>query len=127
MGRVHAEDRPVMVNRLERAIRERVPYEAEFRIVRLDGTIRWVRDRGGVFCGEDGEPAYMTGAVMDVTELRLIEQSREDYLRIISHELRQPLTVIMAQAQLMEKVAEDPKRVRTSTRAIATTAWRITP
>ncbi len=62
---------------------------------------------------------------MDVTDLRLIEQAREDYLRIISHELRQPLSVIMTQAQLAERLADWPERVRKGARAIATTAWRM--
>lgn len=92
LGRVHQWDRSGMMEELQRAIQERGTYETEFRILRTDGTVRWIRDRGRVLCGDDGKPAFLTGAAMDVTELRRIEKSREDYLRIISHELRQPLT-----------------------------------
>ncbi|MGE5598151.1 MAG: PAS domain S-box protein [Bacteroidota bacterium] len=61
----------------------------------------------------------------DVTELRNLEQSRLEYLRLISHELRQPLTVIMAQAQLVDRVANRPERVRQGIKAVTTTAWRM--
>ncbi|MGE5549698.1 MAG: ATP-binding protein [Bacteroidota bacterium] len=125
LGRVHQWDRSGMMEELQRAIQERGTYETEFRILRTDGTVRWIRDRGRVLCGDDGKPAFLTGAAMDVTELRRIEKSREDYLRIISHELRQPLTVIMTQAQLAERLAPDAARVRKSARAIAATAWRM--
>ena len=39
----------------------------------------------------------------DVTALRLLEQTKEDYLALISHDLRAPLTAVQAEAQLLER------------------------
>lgn len=80
---------------------------------------------GSTVSDGDGQTVLAIVTWHDVTELRRLEQCQVEYLRIISHELRQPLTVITAQAQLAERVADKPERVRKSTRAIATTAWRM--
>lgn len=61
----------------------------------------------------------------DLGDLRHLEEAQGDYLRIISHDLRQPLTVIAAQAQLVERAAERPERVRRGAQAIYATVWRM--
>jgi len=71
---VHPDDRERARFAVERAIRERTEYSEELRIVRPDGTIRWIRDRGRVVIGRDGKPALFTGAVMDITEQRRAEE-----------------------------------------------------
>ncbi|MGQ9779984.1 MAG: ATP-binding protein [Bacillota bacterium] len=58
-------------------------------------------------------------------DLRQLQEAQGDYLRIISHDLRQPLTVIAAQAQLIERAAERPDRVRRGAQAIYATVWRM--
>jgi PAS domain S-box-containing protein len=76
MQRIVPEDRSSVMTALQRALREQSDYEAEFRIVRPDGTIRWLRDRGKVICSVDGSPLYMTGAVMDVTAHKQAEAAQ---------------------------------------------------
>ncbi|NLG85356.1 MAG: HAMP domain-containing histidine kinase, partial [Firmicutes bacterium] len=60
-----------------------------------------------------------------LSDLRQLQEVQGDYLRIISHDLRQPLTVIAAQAQLIERTAERPDRVRRGAQAIYATVWRM--
>ncbi|MGB2706081.1 MAG: PAS domain-containing protein [Candidatus Omnitrophota bacterium] len=70
---VHHEDRAMANEEIQRAVRKHSTYLAEFRIVRPDGTIRWLRDRGKVFYDREKQPSYMTGAVVDITERKKIE------------------------------------------------------
>jgi two-component system, OmpR family, sensor histidine kinase VicK len=42
----------------------------------------------------------------DVTELRQLEQTKEDYVRAVSHDLRNPLTAILGHAQLLKRSLE---------------------
>ncbi|MCL5109259.1 MAG: PAS domain-containing protein [Chloroflexi bacterium] len=62
--------------------------------------------------------AYGALVVMwDVTELQLLQEAREDFVRAISHDLRQPLTVIGGNAQMLQqhlrgKADEDPRVAR---------------
>ncbi|MGP1384684.1 MAG: GAF domain-containing protein [Thainema sp.] len=41
--------------------------EAIYRIIRPDGTIRWLRDRGYLICDVDGNPLRRDGVVQDIT------------------------------------------------------------
>jgi diguanylate cyclase len=45
-------------------------FESEFRIIRPDGAVRWVRARGFPVLGPDGEVVRVAGAAEDITERR---------------------------------------------------------
>lgn len=56
-------------------------YEIEFRIVRPDGQIRWVRSRAYPIRNERGEVYRVAGITEDITEHKLAEQEREKLLQ----------------------------------------------
>jgi PAS domain S-box-containing protein len=47
----------------------------EYRIVRPDGTVRWVQDRGFAIRGKDGEVKRIAGIAEDITERKEAEQA----------------------------------------------------
>ncbi|HET7478452.1 MAG TPA: PAS domain S-box protein, partial [Rubrobacteraceae bacterium] len=72
---VHPDDRAEVASKIERTISERVPYEAEYRIVWPDGGIRWLRARGRVHgLTEDGGGERLIGVVRDITEGKRAEE-----------------------------------------------------
>lgn len=71
--RVHPEDRAAALGAWRRALASGASYDVENRIVRPDGAVRWVRDRGRILPGPDGRPLSATGAVVDITERKLAE------------------------------------------------------
>ena len=72
MAAIHPEDRS-RVSKAARAMQVGGVYEEEFRIVRPDGAIRWIRDRGFPVRGEDGTVMRVAGISEDVTEQRRAE------------------------------------------------------
>lgn len=52
------------------------PFDHEYRVVRPDGTIRWVWDRGFPISDKTGKVTHYTGVVKDVTERKQIEAER---------------------------------------------------
>jgi len=58
----------------------------------------------------------------DVTERKRTEDLREDLIHTVSHDLRNPLTVVKAQAQMIERLADKPDRVRESALEISRAA-----
>ena len=78
LDRIHPDDLGPVLEAVDRAVRGRAPYEAEHRIVRPDGSVRWLRDRGRIIpsAGAVMTGAVLTGAVMDVTELHQAEEAR---------------------------------------------------
>jgi PAS domain S-box-containing protein len=55
-------------------------YQAEFRIRRGDGAVRWIRAQGVLERGPDGTPRRVLGANLDITERRMLEEERESLL-----------------------------------------------
>jgi signal transduction histidine kinase len=61
--------------------------------------------------------------VVTIRRLRQTTEQREDLLRAVSHDLRNPLQIVMLQAQRLLRIAEDP--VRRPSTAIITAARRM--
>src|SRR6267378_3829331 len=70
---VHPEDREQALAMLEQQP-QRDQIEGEFRIVRPDGTIRWIRDRAFPIRDQSGQLCRVVGIAQDVTERKHAEQ-----------------------------------------------------
>ena len=81
------EDRATVKAAIARAIEQGTPYEAEFRVLRPDGTIRWVLGKGTVV-QQSGQPVRMVGVHADVTERRLAETALRDEALLRESEAR---------------------------------------
>jgi diguanylate cyclase (GGDEF)-like protein/PAS domain S-box-containing protein len=74
VGFLHPDDSDRVLTALSEAVEQQKAYTAEYRIVRRDGTIRWIEAQGHVRRSDDGEPIEMTGTVLDITERKRIER-----------------------------------------------------
>ena len=70
---VHPEDRAAVAEARLRTIERGEVYDVEHRILRRDGTVRWVHQRGGVERDTAGAPIAMLGVMQDITETRTVE------------------------------------------------------
>nr|WP_300527049.1 ATP-binding protein [Maricaulis sp.] len=113
---MHPDDVDASNAAFQEALDERKPFFAEFRILRPDGEIRWLRGAARVM-EVDGQPVKMIGCNWDITEdIQLREQLQEErgaaeaanaaksqFLANISHEIRTPLNGVLGMAQLLRK------------------------
>ncbi|MDI1449883.1 PAS domain-containing sensor histidine kinase [Polyangium sp. 6x1] len=76
-----------------------VEYLVEFR----DGSRRHILASTSAVQDADGSIALGIVVSRDITELRQLEQAKEDVLHAISHDLRQPITVMMSAALLLQR------------------------
>ncbi|WP_066426608.1 PAS domain S-box protein [Anabaena sp. 4-3] len=84
-------------------------YDIKYRIIRPDGSMRWIRDRAFPIKNELGEMVRIAGIAEDITELQQIEQMKSEFIGIVSHELRTPLTAIRAALGLLNSGIYDQK------------------
>ncbi len=69
---VHPADREILQQCIESALKDG-NYECEFRMLKGDGTIRWVIGKGSVSFDGDGQPARLVGVDIDITKRKLAE------------------------------------------------------
>jgi len=68
---VHPDDLGRVSDALQRAIATCGDYDAQYRVIRPDGTLRWIEARGHAFADEPGgPPVRLVGAAYDTTEVR---------------------------------------------------------
>jgi PAS domain S-box-containing protein len=88
---LHPDDRAAVRTAAEQAIRTGT-FQAEFRIVLPDGSIRWERSQGRVEPVEGGA-TRATGALIDITE----QKQTEERLRILSSAVEQcPVSILIS-------------------------------
>ncbi|WP_088894176.1 PAS domain-containing protein [Leptolyngbya ohadii] len=72
---VHPDDRAGVEQALAQAIRHRLPYQHEFRVIWADGSIHWLEDRGQAFYNEAGEVVRMSGTVILIDQRKQAEEA----------------------------------------------------
>jgi signal transduction histidine kinase len=123
-SRIHPDDRSSVQLAIDRARADEFDasrtYEIEYRIQTNDLRTRWLRMRGRPRRDRFGRPREMTGTMLDITDskqmqgelekqrLTLLHLSRVSVLGELSgalaHELKQPLTAIMSNAQAAQRI-----------------------
>jgi PAS domain S-box-containing protein len=125
LDRVHADDRATLMRTLYEAQERGGVYQTEYRVQLPDGTLRWIGSHGRIECGSDGQARLARGMSIDITQRKLAElevQHRQKEVMHLSrvamlgelsgalaHELNQPLTAILSNAQAAQRFMRQPR------------------
>ena len=125
-GVLHPDDQARAWERWRHALASGEPYEVEYRLRHHSGAWRWVLGRALPVRGEDGAIQRWMGTCTDIHEqkltqeaLREADQRKDEFLAMLSHELRNPLAPIRSAASLLPLVKDDPVRIAHIGRVIA--------
>ena len=75
---IHPDDREQVERSVMDAVDARRPFTLEYRIVRRDGAVRWVLERGQAQEAGDGR-RWLDGAIFDITARRAAEQALREH------------------------------------------------
>jgi PAS domain S-box-containing protein len=108
--RVHPDDRELVRAAAQDALAGEQPYEIDHRIVRPDGTVRWVHEQADVVRGENGRPAALIGTVQDITDRKSLEEQLLQAQKMdamgrlaggVAHDFNNLLTAILGYADIV--------------------------
>jgi len=101
INQIHPDYRQAAADLVEAAITKGVKFDMEYpNIGHNDGKIRWVRGIGTVQPDENGINRYFTGVLHEITEQKQDEVRKNDFIGMVSHELKTPLTSLTAIIQV---------------------------
>ena len=107
---VHPKDREEMSAYLRRVLDEEIPFDREYRIVRIaDGTVHWLHGRGELTRDATGRPVTLLGPVQDVTERKKSEEERERLITELQTALEEVKTLrgIIPICSFCKKIRDD--------------------
>ncbi|MDQ0639941.1 PAS domain S-box-containing protein [Pedobacter sp. W3I1] len=86
--------------------------EFQSRILRSDGEYRWHLVRLMPILNETEKIVMWIGTATDIHELRLLQQQKDDFISIASHELKTPITALKLSLQILDKIKNEPSSPR---------------
>ncbi|MFO7447278.1 MAG: PAS domain S-box protein [Ignavibacteriaceae bacterium] len=126
---VHPDDFTIVKKKLKTLMRSRIQLseEFEFRIINKHGNIVWVRNKINLSRSSEGKPLRIYGLVSDITlrkkaeeelskstdNLVKLNETKDKFISIISHDLRTPFTSILGFTDLLlsdEGLSEEEKK-----------------
>jgi PAS domain S-box-containing protein len=117
---LHPEDVQHSLEIYDAAFDARQPFEMEYRLRRHDGDYRWVMHKGVLRHTENGDFLGYVGSVVDISDRKQVEEAARilsqaqrlvvmgELSAAIAHEVKQPLTAILSNADAAAMLLDSP-------------------
>lgn len=92
--RIHPHDLETVEKAFEDALLGTRDFDTEFRVVLPEGQVRFLKAAAIVSRNAEGAAVRVTGINYDVTQNRMADRMKSEFVSTVSHELRTPLTSI---------------------------------
>lgn len=113
LDHIHPDDRQAVKDELD-AVRKAkgngLPrtWEAEYQFRKADDTYCLVRNRAFVVHDNNGKPERVVGSCQDITEAKRLDRAKDEFISLVSHQLRTPLTVIQLYGNMLRGGLAEP-------------------
>ncbi|MFN8061289.1 MAG: PAS domain S-box protein [Vicinamibacterales bacterium] len=118
---IHPEDREPVAEALAHHLKDRTPFNVEFRLRTGSGDYRWFHSSGQAIWNDDGQPLRMAGSIVDISRRREAEEALRQQATlvqlgqmaaVVAHEVRNPIAGVRGVIDVLVKRRPpgDPER-----------------
>lgn len=105
MALIHPDDEVRVKKTAAAALRRLTASQFEFRMIDKKGDYCWLLNKATPRFRPDGSFAGYISSTIDITEIKENEQRKNDFISMVSHELKTPLTSALSYVQVLQKKA----------------------
>jgi PAS domain S-box-containing protein len=128
LAQIHPEDREKVRFANDKTFRTQVNCDVEFRVVKADGTVKYIHGIGHPVSGPNGQLVQVLGTMIDITERKRAEEARSrlqqleaDLVRThrvslmgeltasLAHEIKQPIGASVTNAEACLRLIDRPE------------------
>ena len=122
---LHPDDRDAVSREWDRSALEGREFDMEFRMRTPQGTVNWVRSHATAIRSPSGAALGYVGTHENINDRKAIEQMRSDFVAMLTHDIKNPLSSILGFAEILKEGApQDAEEVRQYSDYIKSAATR---
>jgi PAS domain S-box-containing protein len=87
---IHPDDRSWVAGIIERSLKTHKPFSYDHRIVKRGNKVQIIHTEGKVVTNRRGKAVQLYGTAQDITDERMLEAAKGDFVSLASHQLRTP-------------------------------------
>lgn len=120
---IHPADRQYVRDVIATSFQNGTPFEFEHRIILPTGNERILKGMGKTIRDKTGKATRMLGTSQDITLAKQLDSAKDEFISLVSHQLRTPLTIIRIHGSILEEGIvgtldpQQAKHIKTMTRA----------
>ncbi len=103
---IHPDDQSILLRHIELAIGTNGKFDFEIRLKASEVKFEWYRISGAVIKGAGNKPIRAVGIAQNITEQKALQQQKDDFIGIASHELKTPVTSIKTYTEILQELFE---------------------
>jgi len=104
---MHPDDYSRCAEAFEDAFNERKEYSIEYRFRKSGDEYRWLTENATPVYSTEGKFEGYIGTCIDIHEMKMHEQRKDDFIKMASHELKTPVTSIKGYVQILLSMFDD--------------------
>jgi PAS domain S-box-containing protein len=104
IDQISEDHRDKVIDAINAAIEKNDNYDIEYPVIGYHNKVtKWVRATGKLYYTNNKQSSVFSGIIADITEQKQNEQRKNDFISMVSHELKTPLTSTIGYLQVSQK------------------------
>ncbi|QUY46010.1 chemotaxis protein CheB [Acaryochloris marina] len=100
---LNPEDQIILDEAIQQSLTNGLLFQRDLRLDHSQGAQRHIHVKCGPVLNESKQVSHLFGTVLDITDRKAAEQVKDEFLAVVSHELRNPLAGIHGCLQLLSQ------------------------